>query len=159
MGVGPPRPGHTLAMAVVNVLIKRPPAQVWDVLADGRAYAQWVVGTREIRSADEDWPGLNSAIHYTVGLGPLTFRGVTTVRHVEPQRVLGLEADGGPLGTARIVIELFEWGEDTVVVLDEHPLRGTAYQLHNALSDAVLLVRGRPMVHKLARLVESRHPR
>jgi hypothetical protein len=44
---------------------------------------------------------------------------------------LGLEADGGPLGTARIVLDLSEWGEDTVVVLDEHPLRGPGYQPHN----------------------------
>lgn len=43
------------------------------------------------------------------------------------------------------------------MVLDEHSLRGPGYRLHNALSDAVLL-RGRPMVHNLARLVEERHP-
>jgi uncharacterized protein YndB with AHSA1/START domain len=146
-------------MAVLNVLVRRPPEQVWDVLADGFAYAQWVVGTREIRAVDEGWPAVGTAIHYTVGLGPFTFRGTTTVRHVEPNRQLGLEADGGPVGTARIVIELFDWGDDTVVVLDEHPLRGAGYTLHNTLSDAVLLVRGRPMVHHLARLVESRHPR
>jgi uncharacterized protein YndB with AHSA1/START domain len=146
-------------MAVVNVLIRRPPAQVWDVLADGHAYAEWVVGTREIRAVDDGWPEVGTAIHYTVGLGPLTFRGKTIVRRLEPGRQLGLEADGGPLGTARIVIELLEWGDDTVVLLDEHPLRGTAYQLHNAISDAVLLLRGRPMVQNLARLVEKRHPR
>jgi uncharacterized protein YndB with AHSA1/START domain len=146
-------------MAVVNVLIRRPPAQVWDVLADGHAYAEWVVGTRAIRAVDDGWPEVGTAIHYTVGLGPLTFRGKTIVRRLEPGRQLGLEADGGPLGTARIVIELLEWGDDTVVLLDEHPLRGTAYQLHNAISDAVLLLRGRPMVQNLARLVEKRHPR
>jgi uncharacterized protein YndB with AHSA1/START domain len=146
-------------MAVVNVLIRRPPAQVWDVLADGYAYAEWVVGTREIRAVDDGWPEVGTAIHYTVGLGPLGFRGKTIVRRIEPGRQLGLEADGGPLGTARIVIELLEWGDDTVVILDEHPLRGTAYRLHNAMSDAVLLLRGRPMVQNLARLVEKRHPR
>src|SRR3954464_4954942 len=146
-------------MAVVNVLIKRPPEQVWEVLSDGYAYSQWVVGTREIRASDENWPEVGSAIHYTVGFGPLNFRGTTVVRHAEPGRQLGLEADGGPLGTARIVIDLFDWGADTVVVLDEHPLRGAAYRLHNTLSDAVLLLRGRPMVQNLARLVESRGPR
>lgn len=146
-------------MAVVNVLIKRPPEQVWEVLSDGYAYSQWVVGTRKIRASDENWPEVGSAIHYTVGFGPLNFRGKTVVRHAEPGRQLGLEADGGPLGTARIVIDLSDWGADTVVVLDEHPLRGAAYRLHNTLSDAVLLIRGRPMVQNLARLVESRGPR
>ncbi|RBY82387.1 SRPBCC family protein [Geodermatophilus sp. TF02-6] len=146
-------------MAVVNVLVQRRPEQVWDVLADGSSYAEWVVGTREIRAVDDGWPALGTRIHYTVGLGPVTLNGSTTVRHVEPGRQLGLEADAQPIGSARIAIDLLDWGDDTVVVLDEHPLRGPGYRLHNTLSDAVLLLRGRPMVHNLARLVERRHPR
>jgi uncharacterized protein YndB with AHSA1/START domain len=151
--------GHTVVVAVVNVLVQRPPEQVWAVLADGSSYAEWVVGTREIRGVDEDWPALGSAIQYAVGVGPVRLEGSTTVRSVEPGRRLGLEADGRPFGTARILIELFPWGEDTVVVLDEHPLRGPGYHLHNTLSDAVLLLRGRPMIRNLARLVEKRNPR
>jgi len=146
-------------MAIVNVLIQRPPEQVWDVLADGYAYAEWVVGTQEIRAVDDGWPEVGSSIHYTAGIGPLSFTGRTTVRRAEPGRQLGLEADGGPIGTARIVIDLIHWGEDTVVELDESPLRGAGYRLHNSVSDAVLLVRGRPMVQNLARLVERRHHR
>jgi carbon monoxide dehydrogenase subunit G len=146
-------------MATVNVLVQRPAEQVWEVLADGSSYAEWVVGTQEIRSVDDGWPRLGSAIHYTVGIGPLTLKGKTTVRHVEPCRALGLEADARPFGTARVMIELFEWGTDTVVVIDEHPLRGPGYHLHNTFSDALLMLRARPMVHNLARLVERRHPR
>jgi len=152
------RTGHTAVVAVVNTLVERRPEQVWDVLADGHAYADWVIGTREIRAVDEGWPAVGTAIHYTVGVGPLTLRGRTTVRQIEKGRRLGLEADAGLLGSARIVIELDEWGDGTVVVLDEHPLRGPAYWLHSAVSEAVLLVRGRPMVNQLARLVERRHP-
>lgn len=145
-------------MATVNVLVRRPPDQVWDVLADGSAYAEWVVGTRAIRAVDEGWPAVGTSIHYTVGLGPLELRGTTTVRVMEPNSQLGLEADGGLLGTARIVIDLVAWGDETVVELDESPLRGPGYRLHNAVSDAFLLLRGRPMVANLARLVEARHP-
>jgi uncharacterized protein YndB with AHSA1/START domain len=146
-------------MAVVNVLIRRAPEQVWAVLADGSAYAEWVVGTRSIRAVDDGWPALGRAIHYTVGVGPLALRGTTTVRHLEPGRELGLEADAGPLGSARISIQLTPWGEDTVAVVDEHPLSGPAYWLHNPLADTVLLVRGWPMMRNLARLVERRFPR
>lgn len=146
-------------MAVVNVLVERPRDQVWEVLADGTAYSDWVVGTSQIRAVDESWPEVGSSLHYTVGLGPLGLRGRTTVRAAEPGRTLGLEADAGPLGTARIAIELLDWDGDTVVVLDEHPLRGPAWFLHNAVSEAVLAVRGRPMVKNLARLVERRFPR
>jgi uncharacterized protein YndB with AHSA1/START domain len=151
--------GHDAGVAVVNVLVPRPPEQVWEVLADGVSYADWVVGTSEIRSVDEGWPAVGTAIHYTVGAGPLALRGRTTVRQNEPGRRLGLEADAGLLGTARIVIELSDWGRDTVVILDEHPLRGPVYWLHNTVWDALLLLRGRPMVQNLARVVERRYPR
>jgi hypothetical protein len=53
----------------------------------------------------------------------------------------------------------FGEGKDTVVVLDEHPLRGPGYHLHNTLSDALLLLRGRPLIRNLARLVVKRNPR
>jgi len=146
-------------MAVVNVLVPRRPDQVWDVLADGHAYAEWVVGTREIRAVDDGWPAVGRAIHYTVGYGPLKLEGRTTVRQVEEGKRLGLEADGGLLGSVRIAIELEQWGEDTLVVVDEHPLRGAAAWLHNPVADVLVLLRGRPMLLQLARLVERRHPR
>jgi uncharacterized protein YndB with AHSA1/START domain len=145
-------------VAVVNAVVERRPDQVWDVLADGHAYADWVIGTTAIRAVDDGWPAVGTAIHYTIGRGPLALRGRTTVRQVDPAHRLGLEADAGLLGTARIVIELSEWGEGTVIVIDEHPLRGPAYWLHSAVSEALLLVRGRPMVNQLAKLVERRHP-
>jgi hypothetical protein len=145
-------------VAVVNALVERRPEQVWDVLADGYAYSEWVVGTSDIREVDDGWPALGTSIHYTVGWGPLALRGRTTVRQVDAGHRLGLEADAGLLGSARIVIELSEWGEGTVIVIDEHPLRGPAYWLHSAVSETLLLLRGRPMVNQLARLVERRHP-
>jgi uncharacterized protein YndB with AHSA1/START domain len=145
-------------MAIVNVVIERPRDQVWDVLSDGYAFKDWVVGTQDIRAVDANWPEVGSAIQYAFGWGPLTINGRTVVRQMEPERRLGLEADAGILGTARIVIELDEWGGDTVVILDEHPLRGPSYLLHNTVTDAVLLLRGRPMVQNLAKLVERRHP-
>jgi len=154
-----PGAGHSTGMAVVNVLIQRSPEQVWSVLADGTAYADWVVGTSQIRGVDDGWPAVGAALHYTVGFGPLGLRGTTTVRSATPGRALGLEADAGPFGTARIAIELLEWGEDTVVVVDEHPLRGPAGMLHNAASEVLILLRGRPMVGNLKRLVERRFPR
>src|ERR1700709_1274870 len=110
-------------MATGHGLVRRPPERVWDVLSDASAYAEWVVGTREIRAVDDGWPALGTTFHYTVGVGPLTLRGSTAGRRVAAGRRLGLEADAGLLGAARIVIDLQEWGADTVVVLDEHPLR------------------------------------
>ncbi|MDQ3826752.1 MAG: SRPBCC family protein, partial [Actinomycetota bacterium] len=70
--------GYPGCVAVLNVLIDRDPKQVWDVLSDGWAYAEWVVGTKDIRKVDRDWPAEGSQIHYTVGFGRWTAEDVTT---------------------------------------------------------------------------------
>ena len=56
-------------MAVLNVLIERTPEQVWDVLSDGRAYAEWVAGTQHIRDVDAGWPEPGARIYFTFGIG------------------------------------------------------------------------------------------
>ncbi|MFD7004146.1 hypothetical protein ACFWA5_50015, partial [Streptomyces mirabilis] len=63
--------------------------------------------------------------------------------------------DQALLGTARIAMELRPWGEHTLIVLDEHPLRGTGGALHNGLLDAAQHVRHRAMLGRLARLCEG----
>jgi uncharacterized protein YndB with AHSA1/START domain len=143
-------------MAVLNVLVDRGPPQVWQVLSDGRAYADWVVGTRHIRHVDDHWPEPGSQIHYTVGIGRWMIEDVTTVRLVEPGHRLELEAYAGRLGSARISIALLRWGEDrTLVILDEHPLSGPGARWHSLLVDALLRIRNRRMVRSLARVVRE----
>jgi hypothetical protein len=83
-------------MAVLNVLVDRRPREVWDVLADGRSYAEWVLGTRNIRDVDPDWPGQGAEIRYAVGIGRWTFEDITTVRLAEPGRRLEVEAHARP---------------------------------------------------------------
>ncbi|WP_369149141.1 hypothetical protein [Streptomyces sp. R44] len=46
---------------------------------------------------------------------------MTTVRHRELDKELELEASFTSLGTARIFLQLRPWGEETLVVCDEHP--------------------------------------
>ncbi|MEU5400220.1 SRPBCC family protein [Streptomyces sp. NPDC005963] len=142
-------------MAVRHRLIRRPPAAVWAVLADGSRYGEWVVGPDESRQDGSDWPGLGSTIEYTVSLGPWSGTGKTIVRDVEPPRRIELEADSGRLGTARIAIEIRPWGEDALVIVDEHPLRGPGGHLHNAALDALLQLRHRRMLRRLADVVEG----
>lgn len=125
-------------MAVRHRLIRRPPAAVWAVLADGSRYGDWVVGPDSSREVGKDWPELGSTIEYTVRLGPWKGSAKTTVRDVDPTRRIELEADSGKLGTARIAIEVRPWGRQTLVTVDEHPLRGPGAALHNAALDAPL---------------------
>ncbi|GAA3367720.1 SRPBCC family protein [Streptomyces sannanensis] len=144
-------------MAVRHQLIRRPPQAVWAVLADPDAYGEWVVGPSESTPLDGAWPGVGSRLRYTVRLGPWSLDGVTTVRHTEPGRELELEASFKSLGTARIFLQLRPWGGETLVVCDEHPLRGIGGTLHNPATEALLQLRHRGMLARLAKVVERRH--
>jgi uncharacterized protein YndB with AHSA1/START domain len=142
-------------MAVRPVLIRRPPESVWAVLADGRRYADWVVGTHGSEPLDDDWPANGSAIRYVVRVGPWRLSGRTVVRGCEPGRRLELEAQSGALGTARIGIAVRPWGEGSLVEVDEHPLAGPGGKLHDWATDALLQLRHRRMLRRLARVVEA----
>jgi uncharacterized protein YndB with AHSA1/START domain len=147
-------------MAVLNVLVDRPPDQVWDVLGDGRSYAEWVMGTKYIREVEPGWPQMGARIHFTFGVGSWTLDDVTTVRLVEPGEHLELEVHAGWLGSARVSIRLLPWGGDrTVVILDEHPLTGAGARWHSLPMEGLLRLRNERMLNSLAEVVERRHPR
>ncbi|MDF3298893.1 SRPBCC family protein [Streptomyces sp. K1PA1] len=100
------------------------------------------------------WPQVGSALRYEVRLGPWRFDNETVVRRCEVGRVLELEAKAGPLGTARIAVELRDWGEHCLVIVDEHPLRGAGGVLHNAAVESLIQLRHRAMLARLAGLCE-----
>lgn len=142
-------------MAVRHRLIHAAPHQVWDVLSDPALYADWVVGTSDSRPARGAWPELGSALEYTVRIGPWTGSGTTVVRRVDAPAELELEVDSGSVGTARVAIEIRPWGEESLVIVDEHPLRGMGGALHNAAFDALIQLRHRDMLRRLAGVVEE----
>ncbi|MGW4808953.1 SRPBCC family protein [Kitasatospora sp. NPDC004272] len=138
-------------MAQRQRLIDCPAAQVWNVLANARSYAQWVVGTQDVLDADEQWPEVGARLRFRVGLGPATLEDTCVVRICEPGRRLELEAAADPLGTARIAFSLVPWGDDTLLLLDEHPLRGIGARLENPLTELLLHLRNRRLLANLAR--------
>ncbi|WP_051874742.1 SRPBCC family protein [Streptomyces exfoliatus] len=142
-------------MAVRHQLIRKPPAAVWSVLRDGSLYAHWVVGTDDSWNRDGRWPAEGSEIGYVVKFGPLEYRGRTVSRVFEPGHRLELESMGGRSGSVRIAITVQPWAEDTLVIVDEHPLSGAAARWHNSVLDAALQLRHRAMLSRLARVVES----
>lgn len=142
-------------MAVRHRLIKASPRSVWAVLEDGTRYADWVVGTASSEPVRGHWPQLGSAIGYEVHLGPFSLTNETVVRRCVPGEVLELEAKAGPLGTARIAIEVHTWGDHTLVKVDEHPLRGAGGRLHNVAVEGLLQLRHRAMLARLADLCET----
>ncbi|WP_069770330.1 SRPBCC family protein [Streptomyces sp. LUP30] len=142
-------------MAVRHRLIKVSPQTVWAVLSDGSRYADWVVGTSSSEPVWGQWPQVGAAIGYEVRFGPLRLTNETVVRHCEEGSELELEAHAGVLGTARIAIELRPWGEHCLVIVDEHPLQGAGGRFHNAGAEALIQLRHRAMLARLARVCEE----
>ena len=145
-------------MAVRHQLIKRSRDDVWSVLADRELYADWVAGTSSSHGGEGDWPAEGSSLDYSIGVGPWSLEGRTVVREEERPGRLALEVDSGRLGTARVDIEIRPWGEDSLLIVDEHPLTGPGGVLHNVALDAVLQLRHRRMLTRLAEVVEQRSP-
>ncbi|WP_328492103.1 SRPBCC family protein [Streptomyces sp. NBC_00414] len=142
-------------MAVRHRLIKKSPREVWAVLADGTRYADWVVGTASSYPVRGQWPQVDSAIGYEVRAGFWTLRNESVVRACVEGRELELEAIAGPLGTARIAIELRPWGEYTLVIIDEHPLQGAGGVMHNVAVEGLIQLRHRAMLKRLADVCEE----
>ncbi|MFE8990446.1 SRPBCC family protein [Streptomyces collinus] len=142
-------------MAVRHHLIRVGPGVVWDVLADGHRYAEWVVGTSESHPVRGQWPRTGAAIRYEVRLGPVRVDNETVVRLCEEGARLELEAHAGALGTARIAIELRPWGEHCLVIVDEHPLQGAGGRLHNVGFEVLIQLRHRTMLARLAKICEA----
>src|ERR1043165_82841 len=99
------------------------PKAVFDVLRDGGSDREWVVGTREIRTVEQGWPDPGTALHYTVGYGPLRKDDETRSLSYEPDHRLELEAHAWPAGSARIEPRAAPGEGGTLVPNDAHPRR------------------------------------
>lgn len=145
-------------MARNEIVIAAPPEDVFGVLADGRNYGHWVVGSSEIRDVEPGFPAVGSRFHHKVGWGPLKVSDHTEVLESEPPRLLKLKAKARPLGTALVTIELErdELGTRATMIEDAGDTL-TAF-IFNPLTH--LLVRGRnaESLRRLKELAEGRGP-
>ncbi|HEY5196845.1 MAG TPA: SRPBCC family protein [Solirubrobacteraceae bacterium] len=132
-------------MATTQDVIAAPPDRVFEVLADPETYADWVVGSSEIRDADASWPAVGSRFHHSVGVWPLRVKDNTKVIAVDPPLRLKMHARARPLGTA--CVEL---------VLETHP-QGTHVTMRETAGDTLSLLAINPLTEWLVRLrnVES----
>lgn len=132
------------------------PRRVFAVLADPRSYAYWVVGSRRIRGADDDWPAVGSAFHHAVGVGPLQVKDHTVVEAVEPPRLLRIKAKARPLGTARVTLELRRHRRGTEVTMTEKPGDLASALLFNPLTNLLVRRRNEVSLARLKELAEGR---
>ena len=141
-------------MATVSARLAATPAQVFAVLADGWAYAGWVVGASHVRAVEATWPAVGSRLHHASGMWPAVVSDETRVEQVDPGRRLVLLACGGGLGDARVDLSLIPDGDGTRVTMVEHPTSGPGKWFHNPLADAVLHRRNTEALARLTCLVE-----
>ncbi|MBW3657133.1 MAG: SRPBCC domain-containing protein [Actinobacteria bacterium] len=142
-------------MAQNTVHIDAPPEEVFAALLVPEHYADWVVGTKEVRGADDDWPAVGSRLHHTVGVGPITVRDHTLVQTIEPPRRLVLLAKAGKLGDARVEIVLAADGDGTELTMDEVAVSGPGETVPDALTEPAIFSRNGESLRRLKRLVEE----
>ena len=132
--------------------------RVWDVIADGWTYAQWVVGNSRTRAVDANWPDPGAAIRHSIGVWPLVINDQTEVISSNPPHELVLLARLGPLGAARITLRLHGSPEGCRIEMIEVPVEGVVSVIPDALALVAIHPRNRECLLRLAALAEHFEP-
>jgi hypothetical protein len=132
--------------------------QVWDVLADGWTYSQWVVGNSRMRAVDPQWPAPGATIRHSIGVWPVLLDDVTVVEECVPLERLVLLAKGRPFGKARITLRLFDIDGGCRIEMAEVPVGAPLGWVPKRLALAAALPRNRECTWRLAALAERRRP-
>jgi len=136
--------------------INASPEQIWAVLADPMSYDRWVVGAKDIRTADGTWPEPGSRLHHTIGFGPMQLKDNTKVLEAERPHRLVMEARGRPFGIARVELRLEPEGSATKVTMIEDAVRPGPIRLLNPAFGPLIHSRN---TETLRRLDEATHER
>lgn len=141
-------------MSFTTIHVDSTPARVFAVLSDPRSYGDWVVGSDEIRDADESWPTAGSRFHHTVGSGPLKVRDHTEVLESRPPHRLVLRARARPLGTALVTLTIVPERDGCEVILREQAADPLSRLLFNPVAQPLLHLRNVESLRRLKRLAE-----
>ncbi|WP_022880280.1 SRPBCC family protein [Microbacterium sp. B19] len=134
------------------------PEAVFDVLANGWLYPLWVVGASRMRDVSEEWPSEGAELHHSFGSWPALVNDTTVMRVWDPPRRAVLEPHGGPIGIARVAIDVKRRGDGCVVRLQEEPVTGPTKLLPDVVFDAITRWRNAETLHRLAYLAEGGAP-
>jgi uncharacterized protein YndB with AHSA1/START domain len=143
-------------MATTTIRVDAPPERVWEVIADPRCYPDWVVGAKDVRHWDPEFPKPGTTFHHTFLLGPIPVKDSTSSLEADPPRRLVLRARARPTGIAHVSIELRPVDGGTQIVIWERPVEGLAAILHSTLQDRLIKHRNDESLRRLKRLAERR---
>lgn len=130
--------------------------QVWNVIADGWTYSQWVVGNARMRAVDPRWPAPGALIHHSIGIWPVVLDDETQVESSTPLEELVLLAKGRPFAGARITLRLSDSDAGCRVEMAEVPVGGPLSWVPRRLALAAAYPRNRECLARLAALAERR---
>jgi uncharacterized protein YndB with AHSA1/START domain len=134
-----------------------PPEAVWDALADAGGFGYWVVGSKEIRDADPEWPAPGSRFHHTIGFGPFEISDHTVALAAERPWLIRVRAKARPLGTARVTLKMTELDGGTLVRMTENPDGLTSLLGVNPLIQLLTFGRNAESLMRLEELALRRH--
>lgn len=144
-------------MATNETTIEATPDEVFDTLMDAQAYADWVVGAKEIRAVDPSWPDPGSEFHHTVGAGPVEIKDSTKMVAHERPSFVKLEVHAGPLGSGIVEMRMKDDGEGgTVVEMVEYPIDGPVETLDGPVENTAIKARNVEALRRFKNLVEER---
>jgi uncharacterized protein YndB with AHSA1/START domain len=132
--------------------------EVWDAMADGWTYTQWVVGNSRTRAVDPHWPQPGSAIRHSVGVWPVVINDPTTVESCTPGQELVLRAGLGRLGVARITMRLTDIPDGCRIEMIEVPAEGPIGLIPDRLMLAAIYPRNRECLLRQTALAERLAP-
>lgn len=144
-----PQQKASTEMATVSKTFLTPPADVWNVIADGWLYSGWVVGASRIRDVDALWPAVDGVLHHSVGAWPLLINDKTIVTASEPGKSIELIARGWPLGEAKVVITLEPEGAGCKVTIAEDAIKGPGRWIPKFVRDPLIAVRNTETLNRL----------
>jgi hypothetical protein len=151
---------HSTHDGVVSVTrrVDAPGDAVWEVLADGWAYATWVVGASRVRDVDHSWPAEGARIHHSFGLWPAVISDTTHVERSVPGTELALTARGWPAGEATVVLTITPRdSRSCTVTIEEDAVRGPGTLVPRPLRQLLIGPRNVEALRRLAYLAEGRH--
>ncbi|GAB3061237.1 SRPBCC family protein [Micromonospora schwarzwaldensis] len=138
-------------MAVVEKVIDASPDRVFEVLADGWTYSDWVVGTAHVRDVDDTWPRVGSRLHHRAGPWPFSLQDASTVLECQAPHRLVLRAGLWPAGEAIVAFVLEPLGDGrTRVTIGEDFAAGPLRWVRTKLNDLVLHLRNRETLARLS---------
>jgi uncharacterized protein YndB with AHSA1/START domain len=142
-------------MARTRIHIDSPPDEVFETISDPTSYERWLVGCKEVRAIESEWPRPQSRFHHKVGFGPLSVKDSTKVLDVDPGNSLVLEARARPAGIAHVEFRVEAQGVGTKITLCEKAGGRMTQLIWNRVVDRLVRLRNERSLKQLRALMEA----